>query len=119
MIHVHIDNLKLSKSDSTSLLFSIYLQFDQLGAIGIPGWRFKGGYVSPPASKVGSTWFPSVYISEAVGEAIYKALKTVDFTPYPSVELPQKDIVQVRSMMNDDVEERLFPNIKKKKVGRV
>ncbi len=113
MIYVHIDNLKTAKSYESSLLFSVYLQFNAEGGLVIPGWRFKAQYLSPPASKVGSTWFPAVYLTEELAEVIYKALRKVDLRKFDKVEPPEMGKVLVRSLVGDDVRERLLPHFQK------
>lgn len=114
MIYVHLDNLKTPKNDEESLLFSVYVQFAQLGALIIPGWRFKNGALSPPASKVGPTWFPVTYLSDEVGEAIYNAIKKVDLKPFPRVTPPETN-PRVRSLISEEVKQRLMPNFRVEK----
>lgn len=110
MLRVHLDNLKTSMKDASSLLFSVYIHYDDEKGLLLPGWRLKNAFVSPPASKVGATWFPVVYVTEALGGLIYKELRKVVPKSFPGVVI-SFDVINVRSLFDDAVRTRLMPGL--------
>lgn len=111
-IHVRLGNIRFSHltNGKPTMLFNAYIQAGLGAAVIIPNMRVMGGRLFLPAKQIGANWFPLVYLSRAMAEAVYAAVAALSAATRPQgiILRDDPDDVIVNLIYSDGLVQKLF-----------